>query len=178
MLLRREIYNFAIKELRPKNNPSKYINDLLKLFSKCVDENVTSRDILKYSMSLEDEKEKLKWEEVSLIFDKYQEIKLRDSKLDFGDLITFTYNLFLEKPYVLKKYQEKYQHVLVDEFQDTNYTQYNIIKLLCSPNSLKERSLVVVGDDSQSIYKFRGAAISNIFGNLSMIVYGIHIYYS
>ena len=162
MLLRREIYSFAVKELRPKNNPSKYINDLLKLFSKCVDENVTSNDILKYSMSLEDEKEKKKWEEVSLIFDKYQEIKLRDSKLDFGDLITFTYNLFLEKPFVLKKYQEKYQHVLVDEFQDTNYTQYAIIKLLCNPNSLSNRSLVVVGDDSQSIYKFRGAAISNI----------------
>ncbi len=70
--------------------------------------------------------------------------------------------MFLEKPYVLKKYQDKYQHVLVDEFQDTNYTQYSIIKLLCSPNSLNERSLVVVGDDSQSIYKFRGAAISNI----------------
>lgn len=162
MLLRKEIYNFAIKELRPKNNPAKYINDLLKLFSKCVDENVSSKEILNYSLALEDEKEKKKWEEVSLIFDKYQEIKLRDSKLDFGDLITFTYNLFLEKSYVLKKYQDKYQHVLVDEFQDTNYTQYSIIKLLCSPNSLNERSLVVVGDDSQSIYKFRGAAISNI----------------
>ncbi len=162
MLLKKEIYNFSIKELRPKNNPAKYINDLLKLFSKCVDENVTSKDIIKYSMSLEEEKERKKWEEVSLIFDKYQEIKLRDSKLDFGDLITFTHNLFLEKPYVLKKYQEKYSHVLVDEFQDTNYTQYNIIKLLCRPDSLKKRSLVVVGDDSQSIYKFRGAAISNI----------------
>ena len=162
LMLRREIYTFAIKELRPKNNPSKYISDLLKLFSKCVDENVTSKDIIKYSIPLEDDKEKKKWEEVSLIFDKYQEIKLRDSKMDFGDLISFTYQLFIEKPYVLKKYQEKYQHVLVDEFQDTNYTQYNIIKLLCSPESLTNRSLVVVGDDSQSIYKFRGAAISNI----------------
>ncbi len=162
LMLRREIYTFAIKELRPKNNPSKYISDLLKLFSKCVDENVTSKDIMKFSLPLEDEKEKKKWEEVSLIFDKYQEIKLRDSKMDFGDLISYTYQLFLEKPFVLKKYQEKYQHVLVDEFQDTNYTQYNIIKLLCSPGSLTNRSLIVVGDDSQSIYKFRGAAISNI----------------
>lgn len=162
LLLRREIYNFAIKELRPKNNPAKYISDLLKLFSKCVDENVTSKDILKYSLNCEDEKEKKKWEEVSLIFDKYMEIKLRDSKMDFGDLISFTYQLFLEKPFVLKKYQDKYKHVLVDEFQDTNYTQYNIIKLLCAPDSLENRSLVVVGDDSQSIYKFRGAAISNI----------------
>lgn len=162
LMLRKEIYTFAIKELRPKNNPSKYINDLLKLFSKCVDENVTSKDLLNYSMGLEDEKERKKWEEVSLIFDKYEEIKLRDSKFDFGDLITFTYRLFLEKPYVLKKYQEKYKHVLIDEFQDTNYTQYSLIKLLCSPDSLETRSLVVVGDDSQSIYKFRGAAISNI----------------
>lgn len=162
LMLRKEIYTFAIKELRPKNNPSKYINDLLKLFSKCVDENVTSMDILKYSLGLEDDKERKKWEEVSLIFDKYEEIKLRDSKFDFGDLITYTYKLFLEKPYVLKKYQDKYKHVLIDEFQDTNYTQYSLIKLLCSPDSLTDRSLVVVGDDSQSIYKFRGAAISNI----------------
>jgi len=162
LLLRKEIYNFALKELRPKNNPGKYISDLLKLFSKCVDENVTSNELVNYSITCEDEKEKKKWEEVSFLFDKYQEIKLRDSKMDFGDLITFAYKLFLEKPYVLKKYQEKYQHVLVDEFQDTNYTQYNLIKLLCSPESLNNRSLVVVGDDSQSIYKFRGAAISNI----------------
>lgn len=162
MLLRKEIYTFALKELRPKNNPSKYISDLLRLFSKCVDENVTSNDLIRYSLTCEDETEKKKWEEVSFLFDKYQELKLRDSKMDFGDLITFTYRLFLEKPFVLKKYQEKYQHVLVDEFQDTNYTQYNLIKLLCSPESLKNRSLVVVGDDSQSIYKFRGAAISNI----------------
>jgi DNA helicase-2/ATP-dependent DNA helicase PcrA len=162
LLLRKEIYNFALKELRPKNNPGKYISDLLKLFSKCVDENVSSNDLIKFSLNCEDGIEKKKWEEVSFLFDKYQEIKLRDSKLDFGDLITFAYKLFLEKPYILKKYQEKYQHVLIDEFQDTNYTQYNLIKLLCSLESLSNRSLVVVGDDSQSIYKFRGAAISNI----------------
>lgn len=162
MILRKEIYKLNLKELRPKNNPGKYISDLLKLFSKCTDENVTSQDLLKYSLSLEDEKEKKKWEEAALIFDHYKEVKLRDSKMDFGDLITFVYDLFKTKPYVLKKYQERYKHVLVDEFQDTNYTQYEIIKLLCEKETLSQRSLVVVGDDSQSIYKFRGAAISNI----------------
>jgi len=66
----------------------------------------------------------------------------------------------------LKKYQEQFKHVLVDEFQDTNYAQYMLVKNLC-PNDLGskkngERSLLTVGDDSQSIYKFRGAAVSNI----------------
>ena len=162
MILRKEIYKINLKELRPKNNPGKYISDLLKLFSKCTDENVTSNDLIKYSLTLEDEKEKRKWEEAALIFDHYKEVKLRDSKMDFGDLITFTYDLFKAKPYVLEKYQKRFKHVLVDEFQDTNYTQYEIIKLLCSKETLSDRSLVVVGDDSQSIYKFRGAAISNI----------------
>jgi DNA helicase-2/ATP-dependent DNA helicase PcrA len=58
MLLRKEIYKLNLKELRPKNNPGKYINDLLKLFSKCTDENISSKDLMKYSLSLEDEKEK------------------------------------------------------------------------------------------------------------------------
>ena len=162
MLLRKEIYKLNLKELRPKNNPGKYINDLLKLFSKCTDENISSKDLMKYSLSLEDETEKNKWQEAAIIFDHYKEIKLKDSKMDFGDLITFVYDLFKAKPYVLEKYQKRFHHVLVDEFQDTNYTQYEIIKLLCANETLAQRSLVVVGDDSQSIYKFRGAAISNI----------------
>ncbi len=162
MLLRKEIYNFELSALRPRNNPGKHLNDLLKLISKCVDENISSSELLKFSMSLEDPDEKKKWEEISFLMDKYQEIKLRDSKLDFGDLITWTLKLFQEKKYILKKYQEQYEHILIDEFQDTNYSQYEIVKLLFPLEQVGSRSLVVVGDDSQSIYKFRGAAISNI----------------
>ena len=84
--------------------------------------------------------------------------------MDFGDLIVWTIKLFKERNNILNRYKKQFTHVLVDEFQDTNYAQYELIKLL-SPSAeleVEKRSLMVVGDDSQSIYKFRGAAVSNI----------------
>lgn len=78
--------------------------------------------------------------------------------LDFGDLITYTLKLFKERPNILKKYHDQFKFIMVDEFQDTNWAQYELVKMLAKP----ENNLVVVGDDDQSIYKFRGASLSNI----------------
>src|SRR3990172_3886673 len=80
--------------------------------------------------------------------------------MDFGDLIVKTLLLFRQRSNVLSEYRKKFKYVLVDEFQDTNIAQYELVKLLAPPN--KNGNLTVVGDDSQSIYKFRGAAVSNI----------------
>ncbi len=80
--------------------------------------------------------------------------------MDFGDLIVKTLKLFRERRNVLREYQREFKYILVDEFQDTNYAQYELIKLLASPKD--SANITVVGDDSQSIYKFRGAAVSNI----------------
>ena len=90
----------------------------------------------------------------------YQQLKLQENLLDFGDLIAWTLRLFRERPSVLKKYQQQFRHILVDEFQDTNFSQLQLIKALAPAD--KDPNLVVVGDDFQSIYKWRGAAISNI----------------
>jgi DNA helicase-2/ATP-dependent DNA helicase PcrA len=78
--------------------------------------------------------------------------------LDFDDLLLFTNILFRDFPDVLEKYRHYFRYILVDEYQDTNYAQYLIIRRLAEP----ERNISVVGDDAQSIYSFRGARIENI----------------
>lgn len=90
---------------------------------------------------------------------KYYELRCKQSDaMDFDDLLLQTNILFRDFPDVLKKYQDKYQYILVDEYQDTNYSQYLIIKKL----SQIHHNICVVGDDAQSIYSFRGARIENI----------------
>ncbi|TSA36462.1 MAG: ATP-dependent DNA helicase [Porphyromonadaceae bacterium] len=78
--------------------------------------------------------------------------------MDFDDLLLNTFLLFQNNPEILKRYQDQFRHILVDEYQDTNYAQYSILNLLARTH----RNLCVVGDDSQSIYSFRGARIENI----------------
>lgn len=96
-----------------------------------------------------------------MIYDAYQlyEEKLRGANaLDFDDLIMRTLELFADHPPVLESYRNRFQYVLVDEYQDTNYAQYMLVKLLTA----QSRNLCVVGDDDQSIYGWRGADIHNI----------------
>jgi len=93
-------------------------------------------------------------------YKKYEELKVKEGVMDYGDLIVKTLKLFRLRPNILTNYQKQFKYILVDEFQDTNVAQYELLKLLSPPK--KNGNLTVVGDDSQSIYKFRGAAISNI----------------
>jgi len=97
-------------------------------------------------------------EQVSVIYNVYQKKLKENNALDFDDLIMQTILLFLDNVEVLRKYQNKFQYVMVDEYQDTNYAQYKLVDLL----SKAHRNLCVVGDDWQSIYKWRGADIKNI----------------
>lgn len=92
------------------------------------------------------------------IYQKYQERLRNANALDFGDLLFFLLKLFREHAEILKFYQEKFKFITVDEFQDTNYIQYQIIKKLITDNN----NLCCVGDDDQSIYSWRGAQIGNI----------------
>ncbi len=92
------------------------------------------------------------------VYEHYQKKLFKNNALDFDDLIMKTVELFQEKPEVLGKYQERFIHILVDEYQDTNHAQYVFIKLLAS----KYENICVVGDEDQAIYKFRGADIRNI----------------
>lgn len=95
---------------------------------------------------------------VSKIYDNYQEALKKNNALDFDDLIMKTVQLFTKCPEVLESYQDRLQYIMVDEYQDTNAAQFAFVKLLAK----KHQNLCVVGDDDQSIYKFRGADITNI----------------
>jgi len=87
------------------------------------------------------------------------EVRLKNANaLDFDDLLVRTLELFTDHPPVLESYRSRFSHVLVDEYQDTNFAQYSLVKLLTQ----KSRNLCVVGDDDQSIYGWRGADIRNI----------------
>lgn len=97
-------------------------------------------------------------EVVGRVYERYQQL-LDDSRaLDFDDLLMRTVILFRNHPEILKKYQERYIHVMVDEFQDTNLTQYELIKQIAG----KYRNICVVGDPDQSIYSWRFADLRNI----------------
>ena len=92
------------------------------------------------------------------IYLEYQSQLKKNNSLDFDDLIYYTVKLFKENESVLNKYQNKFKYVLVDEYQDTNYSQFVLIDMLTK----KSNNITVVGDESQSIYAFRGADITNI----------------
>lgn len=92
------------------------------------------------------------------IYKKYVEACFRNGAMDFDDLLLKTNELLTRFPEVLAKYQDRFRYILVDEYQDTNHSQYLIIKALAS----KFENICVVGDDAQSIYSFRGANIYNI----------------
>ncbi len=99
-----------------------------------------------------------KREKIGLIYETYNKECFKADAMDFDDLLLKTNELLHNYPKILHKYQMKFQHILVDEYQDTNHAQYLIIKSLASLNE----NLFVVGDDAQSIYSFRGANIDNI----------------
>ncbi len=99
------------------------------------------------------------YEEVAArVYRAYQGGLRQRNALDFDDLLLEVINLFRDVPEVHEEYQERFQHVLVDEYQDTNHAQYLIVRTLAE----KHRNLCVVGDDDQSIYRWRGADIRNI----------------
>ena len=95
---------------------------------------------------------------VAQVYPLYQDTLRKNNALDFDDLLNFTVELFRKHPEVLEHYQQKFEHVLVDEYQDTNRCQYNLVRYLTG----EKKNVCVVGDDDQSIYGFRGADIHNI----------------
>lgn len=155
---------FNFKYYASLSNPNKFIREILNHFSRLKDENISGRDYLKLiekkGRHCLDPAEKLevdRQKELAEAFELYNRLLLENNYLDFGDLINYAIKLFRSRPNILATYQKKFKYVMVDEFQDTNSAQYELIKILA-----ENKNLMVVGDDDQSIYKFRGASISNI----------------
>ncbi|MBP9686345.1 MAG: UvrD-helicase domain-containing protein [Candidatus Doudnabacteria bacterium] len=197
ILIHKNLDKFKLEYYKPLGNPSKFIGALLQHISRCKDELITPEVYKAYADTLatqelaaqllpdtESGTEELRIRELAEAFRVYQQLLLDNDYLDFGDLINYTLHLFQQRPAVLEHYRQKFSHILVDEFQDTNYAQYELVRLLAQPpkevksqkSIMSVRSdsgvktldvqrltnLTVVGDDDQSIYKFRGASVSNI----------------
>ena len=95
---------------------------------------------------------------VQRVYDRYQQVMVENNALDFDDLLLITHRLFRRHPPVLEKYQHKYEHVMVDEFQDTNMVQYELSQMLAG----RHRNIFVVGDMDQGVYSWRGADYRNV----------------
>ncbi|OGM87081.1 hypothetical protein A2594_00315, partial [Candidatus Woesebacteria bacterium RIFOXYD1_FULL_41_28] len=167
-LLRKNLFSLDLSYFRPLGNPTKFLSGMLQHFSRLQDEDVNPSEYLTWiklkSQKLDSAKtgeqilDNDKFKELAIAYKQYDELKTKEGLMDFGDLIAKTLKLFRDRPNILSKYQKQFKYVLVDEFQDTNYAQNELVKLLSGKNG----NVTVVGDDDQSIYRFRGAAVSNI----------------
>ena len=181
LLFRENLSQFNLDYYRPLGNPTKFIRVLLSHFSKCKDEEIYPEDYLKYSDDLrlnmdgaavgskaikgkhkkeiaQSQQEADRIKEIAEAFSLYQKLLLDNNALDFGDLINYCLKLFKTRPKILEKYREQFKYVLVDEFQDTNWSQYELVKLLASPKN----NLAVSADDDQSLYLWRGSSFNNV----------------
>ncbi len=176
MLIRQNLDKFGLDFYQPLGNPTKFIQALIKLFSRAKDEVISPQDYLAYAKDLQlnadgadfiknfldpeeiktlskKEKKELvaqeikKVQEIANAYHIYQQLLLENNALDFGDLINYCLKLFRERPAILARYRNKFKYILVDEFQDTNYAQYELVKLLAQPN----QNVTVVGDDDQCL---------------------------
>jgi len=160
-LIRNNLFKFDLNYFRPLGNPTKFIGGMLQHFSRLQDEDISPNDYLAWTntkLAKVEKVERVKWRELAKAYKTYDELKVKEGLMDFGDLIVKTLQLFRQRPNVLRQYQEQFKYVLVDEFQDTNFAQNELAKILAG----KRKNITVCGDDDQSIYRFRGAAVSNI----------------
>lgn len=187
LFLRQNIFKFKLDYFRPLGNPNKFLEGLIQHFSRLRDEDISPSDYHAYAKEggkrkgengkkntlypftlsktegspftlHPDDAEAAKTMELSHAFTTYQELKDKEGLMDYADLITNVLRLFRQRANVLKQYQEQFEYILVDEFQDTNFAQNQLAILLAGA----KRNITVVGDDDQAIYRWRGAAISNM----------------
>ena len=169
VFFRERLFEFPLAYYRPLGDPTRYIDGILTLISRAKDEEVSTAEYLELAESLAEracahpqdarlQEEARRQREIALTYQKYQELMAREGRVDFGDQVVLTLRLFREHPAILAEVRNRFRYILVDEFQDTNYAQWELLKALARP----EGNLTVVADDDQSIYKFRGAAVSNL----------------
>lgn len=166
MLLRRHLAELPLTYYRPLGNSTKFLDALLVHFSRAEDELITpaaySAYVKKQQLATDSAdvpaEEIARLQEIADAFHIYKRLLRQDNGLDFSDLVNETLRLFRERPHILAAYQKTFKFILVDEFQDTNWAQYELVKRLAGT----EKNITVVGDDDQSVYKFRGASVSNI----------------
>ncbi|KKS33221.1 MAG: hypothetical protein UU93_C0001G0052 [Candidatus Amesbacteria bacterium GW2011_GWA2_42_12] len=153
-LLKKHFFEFDLDYYRPLGNPHKFLNAITTFFSRLCDEDVSPLEFTKWAANQEDQK----YQELAKLRLQFQKIKEEKGVLDFGDLISYTLHLLEKRPKILETYRQKFKYILVDEFQDTNFAQIKLIKLLLDAG----QNITVVADDDQAIYQWRGAATGNV----------------
>src|SRR5919106_474811 len=166
------LFELPLARYRPLGEPTRYLQSLITLVSRCKDEDISPADYVACAERLraasaapDDAEARDRAEaqvELAATYAKYQALMAGADHIDFGDQIVLVLRLLRERPHVLATYQRRFRYILVDEFQDTNYAQFELVKLLAA----RHRNVAVVADDDQAIYRWRGAAISNVVGFL------------
>ncbi len=158
LLLRQNFSQLKLDYYRPMGSPTKFLHALIDHFSRCKDQGIAAEDYLDFAKKTKAKQEKDRLLEVANAYAAYQKLLLDNGLLDFGDLINYCLKLFKERPQILEKYQKQFKYILVDEFQDTNFSQYELVKMLARPKN----NLAVCADANQAIYRWRGASFGNI----------------
>jgi DNA helicase-2/ATP-dependent DNA helicase PcrA len=171
LFLRTHLFELPLERFRPLGDPTRHLQALTGLFGRAKDEDIAPEAYLAHAGTLAAEADAHPGDaerrdlatrslELARAYAAYRDLMAREGFVDFGDQIFLALRLLRERPYVRAQYQRRFRYVLVDEFQDTNYAQFELVKLLAA----QHRNITVVGDDDQAIFRFRGASISNILG--------------
>lgn len=162
-LMMRQFWNrFDLPYYQPLGDPGQLISALLVHFSRCKDEGITPEDYHRYFEKFKkkekDAGEIQRVKNIIQAYRTYQKLLLENNCFDFGDLINYSCLLLEKRPKISKAYQQRWPFILIDEFQDTNWSQYKLIKLLARPKN----NLTVCASGDQAIYQWRGASFSNV----------------
>jgi len=172
IFLREHLFDLPLDRYRPLGDPTRFLHALVTLISRARDEDVPPSEyraladqLVARSAADPDDAAlaELAAQQVELAacYAAYEDLMRGTDRIDFGDQVGLALRLLREHPAILEAERQRYRYILVDEFQDTNHAQFELVKLLAGSATA---NLTVVGDDDQSIYRFRGAALSNILG--------------
>ena len=170
VFLRERIFELGLDRYLPLGRPDEHLQALLAVFDRARDEDVSPERYHDFAARLATEagddpalRDRAESElEKARAYAAYQKLLLESGRVDFGSQIGLALRLLRERPHLRREVQERYRWILVDEFQDTNHVQFELVKLLAAGR----HNLTVVGDDDQSIYRFRGAKVENLLGFL------------
>jgi DNA helicase-2/ATP-dependent DNA helicase PcrA len=173
IFLRDRLFALPLDRFRPLGDPTRHLQALITLVSRCKDEDITPEEYRVAADALRERAaaapddaalgdEAAAQAELAATYAAYQDLMGRAGAIDFGDQIVLALRLLRRRPHVLDVYQRRFRYILVDEFQDTNHAQFALVKLLAA----RHGNVAVVADDDQAIYRWRGAAISNVLGFL------------
>lgn len=169
VFLRQHVFALGLAQFRPLGDPTKFLKPLATMWMRAKDEAVGSEEFLAYAEELSRQAQEtpadsalqvqaLRVRELASSYAQYEALLRAADLVDFGDQVLLAVRLLEQHPDVRAEWQRRFRYILVDEFQDTNYTQFRLLQLLTEARS----HVTVVGDDDQSIYKWRGAALSNV----------------